>query len=148
MTASVALLPVASLGEPPPTGHAVVARSNGDALLLWDASSEVSVIVSTKLSDDDANARLKRDAIRVLAASVPDVSKDATSVTIRVLYNKTGAVSPVYGAATFAGVEHYAEIKLSGADFFHDRDHWRESAERAPIPKWLTFHVLGQLPPR
>jgi hypothetical protein len=148
MTVLVALLPVASLGELPPTGHAVVARSSGDALLLWDASSEVSVIVSTKLSDDNANVRLKRDAIRVLAASVENVSKDASSVTIRVLYNKTGAVSPAYGAATFAGVEHYAEIKMTGTEFFHDRDRWRESSERAPLPAWLTFRVVGQLPPR
>jgi hypothetical protein len=125
-----------------------VARSSGDALLLWDASSEVSAIVSTKLSDDDANARLKRDAIRVLAASVENVSKDARSVTIRVLYNKTGAVSPAYGAATFAGVERYAEMTLSGAAFFQDRDHWRESADRTAYPRWLAFRVVGSLPPR
>jgi hypothetical protein len=103
--------------------------------------------VSTKLSDDDANARLKRDAIRVLAASVENVSKDARSVTIRVLYNKTGAVSPVYGAATFAGVERYAEMTLSGAAFFQDRDRWRESADRPVYPRWLVFRVVGSLPP-
>jgi hypothetical protein len=147
MVMTFALLPVPSPADMAPA-HAVVARSDGDALLLWDASSEVSVIVSTKLSDADANAKLKHDAIRVLAASIPDVSRDAKSVTIRVLFNKTGAVSPVYGAATFAGVEHYAEIKLSGPDFFHDRDRWRESSERAPAPAWLTLHVIGQLPPR
>ena len=129
-------------------GHVVVARASDDALVIWDASAEIAAIVSNKVSDDAANNRIERDALRVLAQSLPKLEKSTKSVTVRVIYNKTGAVSPVYGAPTFAGVERYATLEMSHKDAASNRDKWKELDAKTAVPAWVAFKILGQLPPR
>jgi hypothetical protein len=128
-------------------GRVVLARAEGDALLIWDSTAEVAAIVSGKLSDADANARLERDALHVLAAEQPKVTS-AKSITVRVVFSKTGDVSPVYGSPTFAGVERYATLKIDASDAASDRDKWKELADTATPPAWVKFDVIGELPPR
>jgi hypothetical protein len=141
---------IASTGAaatPEVPGHVVLARAEGDALLIWDSTAEVATIVSDKLSDAEANARLERDALRVLAAAQPKMT-GAKSITVRVVFSKTGDVSPVYGSPTFAGIERYATLKIDAADASSDRDKWKELAADAMPPAWVQFDVIGALPPR
>lgn len=128
-------------------GRVVLARAEGDALLIWDSTAEVAAIVSGKLSDADANARLEHDALRVLAAEQAKITS-AKTITVRVVFSKTGDVSPVYGSPTFAGVERYATVEIQGADASSDRDKWKELPDNATPPAWVKFDVLGELPPR
>ncbi len=134
--------------ESKPPGNVIVARPAGNALLIWDASADVTAIVANKTSDADARTLLERDAANALATSLSKVANDASSVTLRVIYQKTGAVSPVYGSATFAGVERYATLRISGKDARADRDRWRELAADNPLPAWFAFDVTGELPKR
>ncbi len=134
--------------ESKPPGNVIVARPAGNALLIWDASADVAAIVANKTSDADAKTLLERDAARVLAASLSKTDIGASSITLRVIYQKTGAVSPVYGSATFAGVERYATLRLSGRDARSDRDRWHELAGDGPLPAWFAFDVTGELPER
>ena len=94
---------------------------------MWDASPVVASIVKNRLSDADANALLERDASRVLATMAPNFGGETRSVTVRVIYSKTGDVSPVYGTPTFAGIERYATLTrpLAGA--------WREDGTPALV---------------
>jgi hypothetical protein len=138
----------ASADESKPPGNVIVARPAGNALLIWDASADVTAIVANKTSDADAKTLLERDAASALAASLSKVASDASSVTLRVIYQKSGAVSPVYGSATFAGVERYATLRLSGKDARSDRDRWREPAAGSPLPAWFAFDITGELPER
>jgi hypothetical protein len=128
-------------------GNVVVARASGDALVIWDASPEVAELVTSRTPDDRAGARLQRDALRVAADSLSKVESSASSLTVRIIYSKSGAVSPVYGAATFAGVERYATVQLPFKDAQADRDHWKSLDAKAPLPKWIEVKVTGQLPP-
>jgi hypothetical protein len=137
----------AATATPEVPGHVVLARAEGDALLIWDSTAEVAAIVSDKLSDAAANARLERDALRVLAAEQSKVTS-AKSITVRVVFSKTGDVSPVYGSPTFAGIERYATLKIDAADVSSDRDKWKELADDATPPAWVKFDVVGELPPR
>ena len=140
------LIPV--LADDAPPGKVVIARASGDATVLYDATPEVAAIVRDKLSDDAANARLQRDALRVLAKVAPELT-DAQTITVRITYAQSGDVSPVYGTPTFAGVERYANLKSPAADAKSDRDKWKEGlAGTAPPPAWITFTVVGKLPPR
>jgi hypothetical protein len=132
----------------PPPGHAILARPGPDALFVWDASRDVATIVADRRSDDEARALLERDALRALAAALADAGPDLRTVTVRIVYDRTGAVSPVYGAATFAGVERYATVRMSGADAAADRDRWRELGETGALPAWPVYTVSGVLPPR
>ena len=128
-------------------GHAIVARTAPDALVIWDATADVTSIVKDKVSDTDAASRLERDALRVLA-STADRLKRAKTVTVRVIYNKTGDVSPVYGSPTFAGVERFANLTVDAADVSGDKDKWRDLSDKAPVPAWVAFKIVGSLPPR
>jgi len=146
----VALLaPLAAQADQPVvTGHYVLARATEDALILFDASPEVASIVAGKTDDAAANDELERESLKVLAAMLPKLDTTTKSVTVRVTYNKTGAVSPVYGAPTFAGVERYALLDVSYKDAAADRDKWKELDAKRAVPAWLSFKVIGQLPPR
>jgi hypothetical protein len=129
-------------------GHAVLAKPGGEALVIWDASPVVAMIVTSKMTDADANDVLERDAAHVLAEMANNLDKSAKSVTVRVVYSKTGAVSPIYGAATFAGVERYALLTVAGTDARLDRDKWKELDAKSAIPRWFAYKVTGLLPPR
>jgi hypothetical protein len=137
-------LPARALENVP--GHVIVARSSDDALLLWDATDDVADVVRLGLSGDDAGRRLRHDALRMLAASLDRVP-GARTITLRVLYSKTGDVSPVYGSPTFAGVERYASVTIDSHLASGDRDRWKELAANAALPAWIHYRIEGDLPP-
>jgi hypothetical protein len=129
-------------------GHVVLAKPGGDAVIIWDATPVIVTIVNEKANDEAANALLERDALRDVAKLAKALSSDAKSVTLRVTYQKIGAVNPAYGAQTFAGVERYALLTMDGSDVRSDRDKWMELADKSPLPSWVHFSIAGQLPPR
>ena len=93
-------------------------------------------------------ARPEGDALNELVLEQPKLGK-LTSVNVRVVYTKTGDVSPVYGTPTFAGVERYGTLAMTADDLKNDRDKWQEAAAgTGTLPAWVTFTVSGELPPR
>ncbi len=126
------------------TGNA--SANNGRALIIWDATDEVADIVSKKQDADTANGRLFHDALHALAANVGALDKSAANVTVRIIYQKTGAVSPVYGTATLQGVERYATVSLVAKDAKGNRDGWQSLKDDAKLPDFVTVKILGTLP--
>ena len=140
--------PSLAVADSGPPGKVIVARTDGNATLIYNASPEVAAIVTSKASDADANDRLKRDALQALASKLPLLQK-AKSVTVRVIYDKVGAVSPTYGSLTFSGVERYANLTMNIADAKSNRDRWKDAASsQQPLPAWIDFAVVGELPQR
>ena len=137
-------LPAAAQAVP---GHVVVARTTDQALIIWDASPVFASFVSNKTAAADANTQLAHTCVRVAAQKLSQIAKNASSLTVRVIYNKTGAVSPVYGSPTFTGVERYATLELPVKDAFANRDHWQSLGAKNPLPKWMKFSVTGHMPP-
>jgi outer membrane receptor protein involved in Fe transport len=129
-----------------PVPKFVVARASGSATVLYDATKQVSEIVRDKLDDEAADRRLQHEALRVLASVTPELP-DAQTITIRITYAQSGEVSPVYGTPTFAGIERYANMSASAVDAKSDRDRWKEGVPGA-LPSWISFTVVGKLPPR
>jgi hypothetical protein len=125
----------------------VLARTGTSALVLWNASPLVAEIVAKRVPEREANDRLERGALRAAAQDLP-LLPTAKSITVRVLYDKTGDVSPVYGGPTFAGVERYALLRLDAARARRDEGRWKELDSGHPVPAWIAFHVIGSLPPR
>jgi hypothetical protein len=125
----------------------VLARTADDALAIWDSTPEMIAIVNAKLSDADAKTRLQHDAVHVLAEVQPKLTA-AKTITLRIIYSKTGEVSATYGTPTFAGVERYATMKVKASDVAADRDKWKELGDSAALPTWMQFDVIGELPPR
>jgi len=125
-------------------GHAILAKPTGDALVIWDASNVVGGIVRSTMSDDAANRLIELDSQRVLATILPTIDKHAKSVTVRAVYSKIGAVSPVYGTPTFAGVEHFSELSIDASGL----KRWKRAELHPTIAPWFHFNVVGKLPPR
>ncbi len=128
------------------TTHVVVAGTGASAILIWNASPLVARIVSENIPDRAANERLERAALRAVA---PDIAllHLAKTITVRVLYDKTGEVSPVYGGPTFGGVERYATLTFDAADARANAAKWKALRESDALPRWLRLTVLGTLPP-
>jgi len=144
LCACFALVPV---DAQPASQDIVTVRASGEALLILDATPDVRSIVKAKLGDAAANAQLARDAALAVAAST-NVLHDVTSLTVRVVYTKLGEFNPDYNAVAFAGVERYALLTISGPDYKMNRDKLATLPGGAPLPAWLKFKVIGQLPPR
>ena len=136
------------LAETTIPGKFVVARTDGSALIIWDCAPVVEQIVKEKLTDADANTLLQRDALLILEKTAPQFGA-ATSVRVRLVYSKTGAMNPAYGAATFAGIERYAEMNMPIKNLRADKDRWKEAAAgTGPLPAFTSLTVKGALPPR
>ena len=137
-----------SAGQVAPSGHVVLARTGPAALVLWDATQEVTDIVKTKTPDAQANDRLERGALRALKSTFANL-KGSKTITIRITYAMTGAVSPQYGQATFAGIERYANLSVDVAALKDDHDKWAEaSVGNGPLPDFASLKIVGTLPPR
>jgi len=144
----IALAPVTARADDAIPGKIVVARTTGSAIVLYDASAEVAAIVKDRVPDATANDRLERAALRVLAKETTLLGS-ASAVTIRITYTLTGDVSPVYGSATFAGIERYANVTMPIGNVKLDRGKWREAASGyGALPGGITFEIVGKLPPR
>jgi hypothetical protein len=141
-----ALLPLGVFAQTPVPGAVSVARTTEAALIIWDASPEVAGFVTKKTPDDQANAQLRHDALRVAAANISKLEKSAQTVTVRVIYNKTGPYSQIYKADTFGGVVRYATLEFSYKDGSANRDHWKTLDAKSPLPGWMKFTILDKLP--
>lgn len=127
-------------------GTVVVAKTGPTPLLLWDATPLVTQVVQNKQPREAALRDLESQAMQILGQHARGL-KHAKSLTIRVLYQKTGAVSPVYGTATFEGVERVFELTASSADARAHAKQLAEGIARGTVPRGVRLNVTGTLPP-
>ena len=139
-----ALLTNAGIAETP--GTIIVARTGSDALLLWDATPLVADIVSEKRSRVSALRDLEAQAMQILSARAATMA-DAKRLTIRVLYQKTGAVSPVYGTPTLEGVERVFELTAEKDRARKNGTAYSRALSQGRVPPGLHLLQTGDLPP-
>jgi len=148
---TLALLPLAGIADDAPavrpaSGAVIMAKASGDStLFIWDATPYVTQLVSDKMLGDDGLHAIEATAIQALADKVKKASTAA--VTVRELYSKTGAVSPVYGSPTFAGVERVVTIGAQRAALEKNAEAWSASLAKGTIPQGVTIDISGKLPP-
>ncbi|MDQ2664266.1 MAG: hypothetical protein M3Y18_09610 [Candidatus Eremiobacteraeota bacterium] len=127
-----------------PQGNVAVSRSRGDAMVIWDATGELSDLVAAKASKNDVLERIESDAALIFAAKAPRLRKTAKTLSVVVLYTKTGAVSPTYHVATFEGVERLLVLKARATANARD---WAGKFSRGTVPSGASVTLTGQLPP-
>lgn len=127
------------------SGNVVLARSGANATYLWNATPYVTQLVADKVSGDDAIRNLEASALEALASKPAPSS--AKQVTIRVVYERTGAVSPVYGSATFAGIETVLTMSASPKDVKAHHAAWAQNLVSGKTPSQLKIVISGKLPP-
>jgi hypothetical protein len=129
-----------------PQGTVTLTRARGDALAVWDATSELAALVAQKPSRKAALERLESDAALVFGDRAPALKKRATTLTVLVLYTKTGAISPTYHTATFEGVERLLTLKARVKDGARART-WAQQLRAGRMIAGVSIDVTGQLPP-
>lgn len=127
------------------SGNVVLARSGANATYLWNATPYVTQLVADKVSGDDALRNLEASALEALASKA--ASSKAKKVTIRVVYERTGAVSPVYGSPTFAGIENVLTMTVTPKDLNAHHAAWAQDLLSGKNPSQLKIVVSGKLPP-
>lgn len=151
MKRTLALSLVASLTLAAPaiaqqvTGSVIVARAGANALVLWDATQAVVDAGNAQTPGDKALIALEQTALRALrdkSAVLPHSSK----LTIRVLYDRTGAVSAVYHIATMEGTEHVFDLSVPRAVLLSKFDALEAEIAAGKIAPPLVLDMTGKLP--
>src|ERR1700680_415833 len=92
----------------PVAGPVILARSGAQSTYLWDASPYVAQLVTERNVDDAGMRAIEATAVTILRDKA--ASSRAKTLILRIVYTRSGAVSPVYGTLTFAGVEKLATL--------------------------------------
>jgi hypothetical protein len=129
----------------PVQGPVILARNGEQATYLWDASQYVSALVKARRFGDDGLHAIEATGISALANKAAESS--ARTLILKVVYTKSGAVSPVYGVSTFIGVENVFTMTVSRADLVKNGAAWAQSAANGSPPPQIKIDVTGQLPP-
>jgi len=128
-------------------GPAVLTRAHGEPTAIWDSTSDLTAIVNTKPSAEEALRRLEADALTVLVQKAKALKPDEKALTVQAIYQRSGAVSPAYQTATFMGVEHLFTLKASVADAEANAAAWTAQIKAGKVPSGVTINVTGKLPP-
>ena len=148
VTSLVALTAGSSLAASLVEGTTVVARETGHAAIVFNATPIVKRMTEANASAATIDDRLERQALLAIVERLRAVEK-SDDVTVRIVYDRSGDVSPAYGSFPSQLIELYAQITIRTADAEADRDRWQEAASgNAALPAWVPFKTIGALPPR
>lgn len=128
-----------------PGGTVVVAKPDGDALILWDVTPLVGTVSST-IPQVNSLRILESQAVGVMNMRLPGLI-NAHTVSVRVFYLRTGAVNPIYKAETVSGVENVVTIRAAVTKLKADASSWAKQLRDGKTPKDLEVMVTGELPP-
>jgi hypothetical protein len=129
-----------------PAGTVVMAKSTPDALLLWDSSPVLAKMVADKVGEAHALSTLESDAMAIATQRSSGLST-AKTITVQVIYSKTGAVSPVYNTPTFAGVEKVLTVSGTPSDIAKNGATYTEQLSHGTVPAAVKVAITGKLPP-
>jgi len=130
----------------PIIGTLILAKENGNALLIWDCTRELASLVARKTKPEDEIKTLKTDAVRALLQNSKRLAKTATTLTVRVVYNRVGEIDPRYGTPTFQGVERLMMLEAPVPLIPKAAASWIHAIETASPTKGLTVQVTGKVP--
>jgi hypothetical protein len=133
------LAPLASIADEP--GSVIMAKAGESPLFIWDATPVVAIEVKQKQDTQTSLAHLEAAAARILIAKMQGM-KSLQQASVRVVYQKIGAVNPQYGQATMAGIENLVTVHATRAAAEH------AATTVTSLPADFTATVDGKLPPQ
>jgi hypothetical protein len=129
----------------PVLGPVILARTGVQSTYLWDATPYVTqLVVDNDLGDTGLRALLGT-AMSVLQQKAP--LSHAKTLILRVVYTRSGAVSPVYGTLTFDGVEKVTTLTASRDAILKIGAPWAQDLANGTTPHDLKVEITGKLPP-
>ncbi len=141
----VSTFDVASAGSSRPAeGPIILARSGVVSTYLWDASPYVAQLVAENNVGVAGLRTLEGTAVTVLRDKA--MTSHAKTIVLRVVYTRSGAVSPVYGTLTFNGVEKLAILTAARDAVLKLGAAWAQGVANGKIPHDLKLDITGALP--
>lgn len=123
----------------------VVAKRSGHAIVVWDASPEVKTALEKKTPDEQISNDLETAAVRILMDQAKTLTA-ASDIRVKVVYDRTGDVSPAYKASTFSGIEHLLYVSAPRASATGKTAAWTADLDRGKVPDGVTVEVTGKYP--
>jgi hypothetical protein len=143
----LAIIPIGTPADAPaPGGTVLLAKTGEQALVIWDATSTVTTIVSDKTPRDVALQTLESQAVTVAASKAP-VLPSAKTITVRIIYEMSGDVSPVYKTATFTGFQHLVAVTVPKLDLAKNAASYSKALAAGTVPADVKVDKTGDLPP-
>ncbi len=135
------------LAAPRPFDGAIIeARTTASStLFLWEATPYVSRLAHDGISGAAGLREMEATGVAVLVKRTKGLH--SRRFELRALYQKTGAVSPVYQAATFEGVERIFTMRSDARALERNAIAWTRDLRRGITPRGLVIDVTGSLPP-
>jgi len=124
----------------------VVAKTVTDALLIWDATPDLVSLEQEKVPSQSILTTLESRAVGILQEKAPVFAATADTGAIRIIYQKIGAVSPVYGTPTFEGTERLATLSASTKTIQQLTKPQIDSISQGKDPAGVKIDVTGKLP--
>jgi len=94
--------------------NVIVAKSGTAVVLLWDASSAVGSMLRQNVGNDAILRAVERESISIVISKAAAFPK-ARTIEVRVIYARTGAVSPIYGTPDFVSFERLVTVKVAAS---------------------------------
>ncbi|HYW54203.1 MAG TPA: hypothetical protein VE826_09545 [Dongiaceae bacterium] len=139
----VALAGVPAYADDAPKGNVMLAKTQPNVVLIWDATPQLVELLNAKKPSDDTLHALEADALAIMA----ERAKPATeTVTIRVVYNRTSEVNKAYVSATLQGVEKLFTMAAPRAEVLKNAAAWKSQLAGGSTPKGVVLTVTGKLP--
>lgn len=142
--AAGAAIPALASDVRPLDGAFVLARTGVSASYLWNATPFVAKLVADKVLGDAGMRAIEATAIDTLAERA--VRSSAKTLVLKVVYERTGSVSAVYGTPTFAGLENVLTLSADRAALLKNRAVWTKAVQDGSAAKGLAVSVTGKLP--
>ncbi len=129
----------------PVIGPVILARTGVQSTYLWDATPYVTQLVADKDVGDSGMHALLGTAMSAMLQEAP--ASHAMTLTLRVVYTRSGDVSPVYGTLTFNGVEKVATLTASRGAIMKFGAVWAQDLANGKFPHDFKVEITGKLPP-
>jgi hypothetical protein len=129
----------------PLTGSVIMARAGTNPLYVWNATPYIAQLGTDKQLGEPGLRNLEATAVTALAEKASTLSSQ--TVSMRAVYEKTGAVSPLYRTSTFEGLEDVMTITVDRKALLASTAAWVTALEAGTTPHGVKIDITGALPP-
>jgi hypothetical protein len=137
--------PAIAVGADVILGSQVVAKAGATPVVLWDATPYVEKLVHQNLTHAKMFALIESTALRIAVERAPALVS-AQTITVKVVYARIGAISPVYQNASFTDFERLLHVAVNRNQALANAARWSDADPNKPLPPGAVATVTGQLP--
>ena len=127
-----------------PPGAVVIAKTGGDALLIWQATPFVAAVASKHETTNQQLAEIESAGLQVLIERKA-LLKKASSASVKVMYIRTAPQNdPQYAPTSFAGFTQLLVLTATKSALSQSAK-WPKAVDPLHLPPGITVNVTGKI---